>query len=554
MEFPNGALFKRMIAFLFPLLVLLAYYSVAFKYFWWNGDDVCLLFAVRKVGLFKLIFNSQYWKSYVSGANFTPWLMVNYFLDYKLFGLNPELHLIPVFFSAVLFLLLTVFALDSEGVSPWISGLFLGLFVITVPFAEVLTLLYTLHYLQGLIFCILAYIFYRKGKGFVSALFYFLACLCKEIYVLFFAFVFLLSFFRGDCRRERFSFCVRLFAWFVASGLIYSLWRYAILGKNIVGGYGFVGKPSLADFVEFHRLFVARSGFPMLIISSVGLVLLWVLFRVMRRLPLVLGVYLLIILPLLPVMKLHETRYYFLPEYLLYVGACLSFSDFWEAFRGRLRIGLRVFLSVLLLELSVLGMFALSHNLKALKHTLYSVRKEGAFFYNFHKKAGESRVFLYRTVLPPWYFQCVEKLKGKNEIVLCDELCMCYESHPDAVFWMYDSKTGRMVRITPSDCGKGVPKKEIAVRMVYNKDTHIIKWHFGPYKKGSYEVIFKRKRDVVKYRVSYSGKVFVNLKDFPPIVVKYVSPEGWSVYTDLIYPEIHGEKVVWFYGEKGDGG
>ena len=157
-------------------------------------------------------------------------------MDFQLFGLTPLAfyghHLISLWFAAVL-----TFVLLYRRVGVFWGGVTAVLFLIGAPVVVVSQQLMARHYVTGLVFTLLAVLFYLRARGkknifplAVAAFFYLAAMLNKEIFT---PLPMVLFFFDKATINER----LRAIAPFACMAGLYIIWRTVMLGETI-GGYG----------------------------------------------------------------------------------------------------------------------------------------------------------------------------------------------------------------------------------------------------------------------------------------------------------------------------
>lgn len=121
---------------------------------WWTWDDFFNLRQVLTRSVSDALFSSSYWRS-LPHQLFTPLLPLSYELDVALFDLWPRAfyvhHLLGLVLCAIALYLLLRLWLES-------ALAFLGalLFVVGVPVVTVAQQLMLRHYVEGLVFALLA--------------------------------------------------------------------------------------------------------------------------------------------------------------------------------------------------------------------------------------------------------------------------------------------------------------------------------------------------------------------------------------------------------------
>ena len=171
---------------LLTIVCLLLYYSALSG--GWRYDDGPHLYFTAKYSPWEYFFIPEIMREQ-SWANLTPWNAFFYEIGLPFFGLNATGHyahlLIIIWATAVA----TYFLLRL-----WLSPLkaLIGplVFLSMPPTGAIAQMLMTGHYAYGLLFTIIALYFYvaslrnnRWWFALVGAIFYLLACWCKELYV-----------------------------------------------------------------------------------------------------------------------------------------------------------------------------------------------------------------------------------------------------------------------------------------------------------------------------------------------------------------------------------
>lgn len=165
--------------------------TVAFYYsiteLWWMFDDSQHLKLVSHYGL-KVFTHPAAEAGYIP-ANFTPWLFLNYWIDYQLTGLDPQGAYIHQLVSMAL-VASAVFMLARKIMGPWFAAVLVLCFFMSPVMSTLMHILCTRHYLEGLGYScisILLFIHWQEQRKIwlliISALCYAIAALNKEVYV-----------------------------------------------------------------------------------------------------------------------------------------------------------------------------------------------------------------------------------------------------------------------------------------------------------------------------------------------------------------------------------
>lgn len=217
---------------------------------WWRVDDpAILLFVVDNPSPHQYFFSPERWQL-LGNTFFTPWLILDFWVDYELLGAVPAgfyLHnLLMLWLAAFLtFLLLRKHVGQSLGAAAVL------LFLFGAPVVVIAQQLMSRHYIIGLVFMLLCVLLFRKSSESgrykwallsVSAVLYLAASLAKEIYApLPMVLIFLASGSAVDRLRDISPYAI--------AALIFIVWRGVMLGEW-VGGYGGGLSNSLGDVLQ----------------------------------------------------------------------------------------------------------------------------------------------------------------------------------------------------------------------------------------------------------------------------------------------------------------
>lgn len=220
-------------ALMLAAVTLLLHLS-ALKGHWRIDDPLVLLYVVDFPSSWGYFFSPSQWKS-LGVPFFTPWLVLDYRLDFGVFGLQPQAfyahHLIVIWFASLL-----TFILLEPHAGPWISGLACVLFLAGSPTEVVAQQLMSRHYPTGLAFAIGAMLLWqraaltgRQALAWLGALCYLLAMLNKEVFA---PLPIVLPFLVDTPLRRRMSALVP----YAVTGILFLAWRTLMLGQ-VIGGY-----------------------------------------------------------------------------------------------------------------------------------------------------------------------------------------------------------------------------------------------------------------------------------------------------------------------------
>jgi hypothetical protein len=243
----------------------------------WRFDDGPHLSFVSDFSPWQYFFDSEVIR-HQSWVHFTPWNAFFYEIGVQFWGLNVTghyLHLITViwFTSLATYALLRIWA-------PVIPSAMGAALYLAMPSTGVVgKMLMTGHYAYGLLFSVLALLFFSKGVikkrrslTAISAIFYLLACMCKELYPPLIAVFFVLPIGRFQDRLQH-------LLWLVLVALIYAAFRLQVFPS--VESYArnpFSGNPSLLTlFNEFFETLLGSGEigilFAALLLSTLSVTL-----------------------------------------------------------------------------------------------------------------------------------------------------------------------------------------------------------------------------------------------------------------------------------------
>jgi len=230
--------YEELIALVTLGLLAFAIHKSALNGFWRFDDGAHLEFAaLYSPWQYFLQPSVMLLQSY---AHITPYNVLFYEINLALFGMEPRWH----YAHQIIILALTAFSTyrflrfwQGPLASLLASMLFLG----GLPTLFVAQQLMTGHYATGLLFTVLSLHSFvlgvqRNHRGFVwlGAVLYLLATTCKEVYVP--LVLLLLAIPIGELKTR-----LKAALPYAAIAIVYTLWRYAVLGQ-LIGGY--VGTPS----------------------------------------------------------------------------------------------------------------------------------------------------------------------------------------------------------------------------------------------------------------------------------------------------------------------
>lgn len=320
-------------------LLGLSYAALVHDAFWRGDDPTLLRHALDSAGL-RAFHDAAHWQA-LSPSNLTPWVTQSLRIDALLAGPDPRFFHFRQVLSLVA-VLLAGLALARPWLGPWGAAAAMAVFAAGAPTASVVQQVMTRHYLEGLLFALLAMLAHRQalcavtrsgrtGAALLAGALYALACTAKEVYV---PLVLVALVWPAPATPA-----VRAMAcapW-LGVAAVYVLWRQAML-PSMVGGYGSLA--ALASVDGAAAALRALASVPRLLLGdwapagawvAGGLALAWAagLVAALRvrwatRLPaLALGttVVLAVVGPLLPLVRYPgltaPDRYLFMPWFVL---------------------------------------------------------------------------------------------------------------------------------------------------------------------------------------------------------------------------------------------
>jgi len=545
--------YHLLFVFLLLLLPVGRYYQTVSGY--WRWDDTAILLQLLKTPVWKYFFIPKVYQLF-SCANFTPWVMLSYQGDLTLFGLNPA-----AFYLHHLFSLSFIAVAGYYFLSLWVKEKFafagMVLFVNGACVATVVQQLMTRHYLEGLLFAILALmcfvLYLRQGNHcylIVGAVFYLLSVTAKEIYV---PLVCLLPWIPERSMKLRLKAMIP----FVMVALFYVFWRRYMLG-SLVGGY--VGNPRelvssaltivLDGFASMPALLFGPWWKPLLMVY-LGMLLFSVLVTSSRFL-LVIVVFACIILPLVPVAVspgiAAPDRYLLLAWFTVVFSSTCCFDGLYG--KILLQSTKTVPFTVMVIFLMLLSMIG-TYGYNSGKRTRQLAREYdtlGRFVWRTHDR----EVYF---IPPPavlasyWFVDCLSKIKRRvcqgrfSPVGVIDDLYL-----PSSVkkLWSYDVKSHGMKDVTAS-LEERRARAKAAVRQVplsifFTYAPGQVAWRFGPYATGSYHLL----ADELGARpLPREGALRVRIDDDFSFRIRYTSPEGWKTYSPPFRFKAQGMDITW---------
>lgn len=519
----------------------------------WRWDDSSVLLHLHKYSIFDSFLNPDIWREF-SRTNLMPWLIFSYEIDLNIFGLNPNLF----YFHQLLALTAASIALyfvQSLWVRKGFAALGATLFLLSAPSVTVALQLMTRHYIEGLLFCLLALLFFvrylrSENRLFLvaSVAFYALSVVSKELYV---PLLILLPCLPESTFRKRIMAAIPFFV----VALTYVFWRNSMLG-SLTGGYTESGiylsssflPEVLTSFANFPFLLFGPI-WPLFVITYMFLVATYLFFT--RSKMLLTGlVVLLVLLPLVPLVRspgiLNADRYLL----LFWVVTCFSISFFSDKVFTNMAIGKNrtiAFAACWPLFLAVAFL-----NAKTVQNEIAVVASEydeqASFIWNntselsFEPSASLKASF--------WFIPSLIEFKERLTSGISSPLAVPDDIYLNDIvdrFYKYDVNCNCM-----QDISNSIPERRsnfaqnlrsdapLAVEFQY-KST-IFNWQFGPYVDGEYQIV---SNTLGVATAPPSGQLGATLQDGASIFISYTSPEGWKTYSDELRIVHNSPTVTW---------
>lgn len=519
----------------------------------WRWDDSSTLLHLHKFSIVDTFFNPEVWREF-SRTNLMPWLVFSYEVDLVIFGLNPGLF----YLHQLLALLAASFALYFVQ-TLWIDKRFavLGatLFLVGAPSAIVAQQLMTRHYIEGLLFCLLALLFFvhylrsdRKLLLAVSVIFYALSVVSKELYV---PLVVLLPFLPEATLRKRLVAVIP----FVFVAFLYVLWRGNMLG-TLTGGYtesnvylssGFFPEV-MRSFANFPALLFGAI-WPLFVLPYLLLVAAYLYYSRSRMLLSGL-VLLLVLLPLIPLVRspgiLNADRYLF----VFWVAVSFSVAYFADKVFGHLASNKNRTLAAGI-ALAVLVLVPLSGSNKA-KESLAVITsdydEQAAFIWdNTADLAFEPSENLKASY---WFIPNLIEFKKRLLAGASAPLAIPDDIYLDSSvqqLYKYDAQCNCMQDVSSSISERrsalaASTRPDAPLTVEFSYQSALFSWQFGPYEQGRYQIV---SNILGVATVPTAGQLGATLQDGAVIYVSYSSPEGWKTYSDALTVVHDAPAVTW---------
>lgn len=367
------------------------------------------------------------------------------------------------------------------------------LFLIGPPIVNAAAHLGVIHYLEALLFVVLSYIAFARGRDKLSAALYFVAMLAKEIAVPLPGLLFLLA-------RER---RVKRVIPHAVALAVYAAWRLLVIGLP-VAGYGWE--------VDIKRAPASlASVFGIVSVVLIAIVAVIALRGANPRIALA-GAFL-AVAPILPVATEMQPRFVM----MLWLWICAGFA---LAVKRPIVIG-----AVLVLA-------------------LIANRQEWAFQYTRAKRMSEEArvwvhergdILLRNPAIPPGTMPELEWLKedyfphAKGSRWFYDDIYLCTHPVEGRRILEYNPQS-RLVEEVQASCPP--IRNDAPMTAAFEHRDDALVWHFGPYATGTWRLILSDGEQA--YDVPRESAYRIGTAKQLALRIGYRSPEGWMTYS----PEI----------------
>lgn len=449
--------------FLIVLTILLFQYS-SITNLWWMFDDAQHLKLVLLTDL-RVFTHPAAEVGYIP-ANFTPWLFLNYWIDFKLFGLDPRGAYYHQLFS-LLFTVICTFWLLKKIVNPWIAGGAVLYFFCTPVAHTVIHILCTRHYLEGLGYVSVGFAFLlkyrefeRRSYLFLSMLFLFISFINKEVYIAVLGIIFCVTFFDFVEYKQWGKF--KPFIACLVISILYVCYRgYALGWENLVSGYG--SNDNHRGFIEVYfyiREIISFNKLAPLAIFSLILFITYALFaikegtncyRIFKFSAYIASFVICIFVPVYKVMPTANVNhnYVFLATFMLIFGSSFLLSELAKKIASRNA----AFIAVILFA----GMVFHQH-LKVIPKATLNIQNKSEDLFKRFRVEGEYLLYssdspthkLLNPVGAPWHHLGLLDLRRiylqrSDGPSVCYQFCDCQEAE-----FIYGYKFGELARVDTS--------------------------------------------------------------------------------------------------------
>lgn len=549
----NAELRLHFIAAALPVAFLWAFHHQALNG-WWLYDDLFVLWRAEQAPLWDYFFDGPTWRSF-SNAGFAPWSLLSNGADLHLLGLNAAAHFWHHLLSFSL-LLLAGYAVFSRFLPPLFASLALILFLLSASSAALAQYLMLRHYLEGMLLMLLGFWGYlyaqdkqRIGWAYLGALCYFGATLAKEIYVPLVVALAMLPLWSPQPRQWWSQFRQRLpyLLPYIIAATVYVLWRWLMLGGNLVSGYGAIYRPTewadiLAYLQTFMQLLQASWIYQGLVLSALLGLLLSAWRQPWTWTPSALLWVLLVWAPVISIIPILMTRHILLQVLLLSYGLALGLSA-WQSLWSR-QYGLWAALALALIFFSADNMQR--DPVWSDREILQRYRVEGEFL--LHSDASDT--LLLDTLGVP---QHAWSLLGLRKDFLQQpygpqafyDPCVSAAAPQRAVRFIDGELQGEQP--LPDTTCHNEQTRPLSLDIELNQQS--FRWQMGPYQQGTYAIlVLDAEQDfIIATPLTPVPMAAFNYAPMRPLrfVLRYQSPEGWITHSPVLFfnPQGLGEQA-----------
>lgn len=531
----------------------------------WRGDDpAILLHAMQSPGL-AAFFDPADWRK-LSPSNLTPWITLSFKLDLALAGVSPQAFYLHQLVSTGL-VAITAYLLGRQWLPRGWAALVAALGLLGAPTAGVVEQLMTRHYLEGLLWALLALLAWVQaqrrasmGWALAGAAAYALAATAKEVYL---PLLLVLPWMErpapGSAQSSRWWLRLLPFAAVVAA---YALWRQYMLG-SYTGGYGEAASPfSSAALLALAK---AIAALPKTLFGAAGpwvlgawllaaLLTLYALARIRQRRAAVMLTAMAsigLVGPLLPLalwpgLPGPDLRYLFVP--------------WWAACAAIVAALYRVALPQALLkrESAVGGslagvtlglLLAVAAAVQARSHaqTLAVSGREFFALGRFMVSADSRSAFVpsAQVLAAFWYVDCLCEIRKRQGATCPQALIPGWPLTGDVQsLAVYDINTGKMADATSRLADELQRATSLDTTRALSVDLRLepgwARWRLGPYAEGQYFVVSPL---IGRYPLPPNGQIRTALRE-AAFQIQYESPAGWRT-TSPVMTAVQGRPVLW---------
>lgn len=510
---------------------------------WWLSDDPQVLVQAERYAPGEYFFVPEVWR-YLSASNFTPLVTLSFEADLALAGLEPRwfyAHQVMALTLAAILLYLLL--------APYTGGLlafFSAALLLVSPQAIVAArTLMVRHYVEGLVFALLALLLWRAGRakrrdaafGLLAGLAYLLAILAKEVYLG----IPLIMLWESRGAGERWVTILRRILPVVVAGVGYGVWRLLMLGT--VGGYG-----DTASLLELGEGMLRHALGPVppslqLIFAAAALVLLALgALNHPKGTLAFCGISLLVVLaPLFAVAGQMEMRHLFAAFAVLSAGLALAVQ---VSRRGNVLA--RMAAGVALVTVVTAGQIVRDGHQSGSSRVV----AEGRYVW-IHAASAPALL----ATAPAWYLEGLAELRSRRgggqppRYLLSREALLIEDIDPRQVVRVSSSNGTRLEPFDAAFVQQIQAEKErfdpgAPLSVLIERDDHRLRWELGPQPSSGWT--FLTYPDYDEYRIPPSGTRIIpeptGRRFFR--ILRHLPDGGWTVSPPLGLPE-PGQSIRW---------